>query len=269
MNSNRPLLSLPCKIQIHELDKGTDGYHCSSCDKVLTDFRGKPNDEILHTIRTSEQKVCGIFHPNQFAFKTSELVMPSTRRVGLSLLGILGFLGPILTSCSDEQPSPPEKDTSEVKQKAFNRLKFPMKVEGVLQDEATKKPLPFAEVAIYQDGKKIRSDQTDEKGNFFMVLEEGDLVRENFDFILSKTKYKTDTLKSWSMAKDAVGHKVRLTMRAETGRCVPTTVGFTPPVPGEPILEVDGLVEYEPPTAGVPIFEPEEPPMPVEKPDQL
>ncbi len=247
-------------MHLDDLQKGEAGYHCSSCDKVLTDFRGQTNDAIVNTIRTSEQKVCGIFHPHQFAFKTSELVLPSTRRVGMSLLGILGFLGPILTSCSDEKPSPPEKKANEIKQKAFNRLKFPMKVEGLLQDETTKKPLPFAEVAIYQDGKKIRSDQTDEKGNFSIVLDEGDLVRENFDFILSKSNYKTDTLKSWSMSKDAIGQKVRLTMRAAVGKCVPTNGGLAAPVPGEPTIE--GEVIYDEPhtTAGVPIMEPEESP---------
>jgi len=260
----RPILSLPCKTPFHELSSGEKGYHCSNCDKVLTDFRGKTDEEVVRTIQSADNKICGIFHPKQYDFKTSQLSFSAAqRRVGLSLLGILGFLGPVVTACSDSQ----SKDAAiETKQKAFNNLKFPMKVEGTLKDEKTGKPLGLAMVSIYQNGKVIRNDRTDENGNFSIVLQKGDLIRESFDFILSKDAYETDTLKSFVLGKTAGKQKIQLTLKAGVEACVPTLGALPPQLSGEPIME--GEVSWtpepvmppsvpcpEPPTAGIPMVE--------------
>ena len=238
-----PLLSLPCKVQLNELSPTEKGLHCSNCDKVLTDFRGKANDEVVQTIRTAPHKVCGIFTPNQFDFKTSKLSFSATqRRVGLSLLGILGFLGPVTTGCSG---SDHQNDAQDTKQKAFNNLKFPMKVEGMLKDEKTGQPLALATVSIFQNGKVIRKGKTDEHGSFSILLQKGDLIRENFDFIV-KQRSQSDTLKAFDLVKTAGKQKIRLTVKADTRGCE-QTLGFVAPAVSDPVYAVEGEVMWEPP----------------------
>jgi|GEM_PF-2221773 len=240
MEKNRlPFLSLPCKMHFDDLSEEEKGYHCSNCDKVLTDFRDKSNEEVVDTIRASEKQVCGVFHQSQFDFKTSSVhFSASQRRVGLSLLGILGFLGPVMTGCSDDHPKNDlNTGSQEIKQKAFNNLKFPMSVEGTLKDEKTGLPLALADVSIFQNGKVIRTGKTDAQGNFGMILQQSDLIKENFDFIVSKKAYETDTLRAFSLGKASAGQKIRLTIKADT-RCVKSNnVKWN----GEPIVE--GIAE--------------------------
>lgn len=216
-------MSLPCKVKHNELTSKDSGLHCTNCDKVLTDFRGKTNEEVVSNIQTAQQsgqQICGVFQRGQYDFKTSRLTFSAAqRKVGLSLLGILGFLGPVITSCSDADHT----DTAiETKQKAFNNLKFPMTLEGMLKDETTGEPLAFAAVSVFQNGKVIRRDRTDANGNFSIFLQKGDLLRENFDFILSKEDYKTDTLKAFSILNASCKQKIQLILKAAPEECLPT-----------------------------------------------
>src|SRR6218665_3581085 len=204
----KPIMTLPCKNRHTDMEKKEKGYHCKSCNHVLTDFRNSSNEEIQTTLRTSPGKICGIFHPGQFEYKVSHVQVPAFRAVGLSLLGILGFLGPVITSCESTPAA------TEHKQNAFNLLKFPLHVKGSVKDEKTGKSLPHFNVEVLQHGKLIKTVKTDHQGNFDILIEKDDLDGEVFNLAIGGNKHKADTITS-NLNRFARGKKVRLTIKAE------------------------------------------------------
>lgn len=249
----KPSMVLPCKMRLDEMTNNENGYHCSNCDKVLTDFREKTNDEIVQLIQSYPGKVCGVFHPNQFDYKTTRFSVPAfSSGIGISLLGILGFLGPVLTSCETHS-----QDSEPIRQKAFNTLKFPMHIKGTLRDEKTQNPLPHALLQIRQNGTTILSAYADEKGVFDLLLHKEDLVSEQFDLVYSASGHVADTLKQAAVTKFAKNQRLSLTLKAEAGNCVKSVEINDRIVNGEPTVEGMMLVE---PTSGVPAIEIVEPP---------
>src|SRR3989338_2333163 len=236
----KPIMSLPCKMHLSDFSQQEKGYHCDQCDKVLTDFRDKSNDEIVAAIQSSSVKVCGIFNRDQYDFKISQLTFPRLQpSVGLSLLGILGFLGPIVSSCETTT-----KETAPIRQNAFNKLKFPMHVTGTLLDEKTNEPIKSAWLELQQNGKTIRKVHTDEDGYFDFTIQKGDLVKETFDLIVDGKKHDADTIKSQSLFLFSKGEKIALTLKASTGVCEKKVdVVNAPSLEGEVIFEG---VEMEP-----------------------
>ncbi len=253
-------MSLPCNQSHTRMEKREGGYYCSSCEKVLTDFRQKSDTEIKQIITSNPGKVCGIFHNHQISSKTSHVALSNASyRVGLSLLGILGFLGPIISSCE----SAPD-DATVVKQKAFNKLKFPMKISGQLKDEKTGKPLAKSPVEIQQDGKTILKGYTDEAGNFELTVNEKDLKKETFDLIYLAKNHVADTLHRQNMESYAKGKKLILTLKAEAVKCNVKTGEMPVQITGD--VMVEGLVEPDyPPTLGKPAIEQEPPSPTIEK----
>jgi len=252
-------MSLPCNQSHTRMAKRDGGYYCSNCEKVLTDFRQKSETEIKQIITSSPGKVCGIFHNHQISSKTSHIALSNASyRVGLSLLGILGFLGSVTSSCE----SAPD-DAISVKQTAFNKLKFPMKISGQLKDEKTGKPLAKSPVEIQQGGKTILKGYTDEAGNFELTVNKEDLRTETFDLIYLAKNHVADTLPKQNIERFARGKKLILTLKAEAVKC--NVKNGEIPVPGEPIFEGE-VVDYpEPPTAGVPIMENPRPEKPTQE----
>ena len=244
-------MSLPCNQSHKHMEKREDGYYCSSCEKTLTDFRQKTNSEIAQIIATNPGKVCGIFYNHQVSFKISHVALSNASyRVGLSLLGILGFLGPVTSSCE----SAPD-DAAIVKQKAFNKLKFPMKISGQLKDEKTGKPLANSPVEIRQDGKMILKGFTDEAGNFELTVQKDHLKNETFDLIYQSKKHVADTLYKQKPESFIKGKKLILTLKAEAAKCH-FTLGEAPIEINGDVIEGEIPVDYpEPEVLGKPAQE--------------
>lgn len=188
--------------------------------------------------------------------KTSHLQLPLwNSRVSLSLLGILGFLGPVVVSCDTT-----EKPIVEKKQNAFNVLKFPMRLSGVVRDQHTTEIIPNAELKIIQNGKIIRVEKTDENGAFDFFIQKSDLNNDTFDLVFKSLDFVTDTLERLSFS-EAKTKRIELSLQANIPQekvkteIVEMTLGE---VACEPIR---GAVAPEPITAGVPMME-EEVPMP-------
>lgn len=245
---SKPILSLPCNQRHTQMKKSESGYYCSSCEKVLTDFRQKSDTEIKQLITASPQKICGIFHNHQISSKTSHVALSNASyRVGLSLLGILGFLGPIVSSCE----SAPD-DAAVVKQKAFNKLKFPMQISGQLKDEKTGKPLANSPVEIQQDGKTILKGYTDQSGNFELTVKKEDLKNESFDLIYLSKKHLADTLHQENLESLGKGKKLILTLKAEPTATCRTTRGEFTDIVGDVIEGEIAPDQYQPPLLGEP-----------------
>lgn len=241
-------MSLPCNQSHTQMEKRDGGYYCSSCEKTLTDFRQRTNTEIAQIIASNPGKVCGIFHNHQVGSKISHVALSNASyRVGLSLLGILGFLGPITSSCE----SAPD-DAAVVKQQAFNKLKFPMKISGQLKDEKSGEPLAKSPVEIRQGGKTILKGLTDEAGNFELTVYKDHLTRETFDLIYLSSKHIGDTLHKQKLESFAKGKKLILTLKAEPAKCS-YTLGEAPVLITGDVIEGEVLPDaYEPEWVGKP-----------------
>jgi hypothetical protein len=242
-------MSLPCNQSHTQMEKRNGSYYCSSCEKTLTDFRQKTNTEIKQIIASNPEKVCGIFYNHQVSSKISHVALSNASyRVGLSLLGILGFLGPITSSCE----SAPD-DAAVVKQKAFNKLKFPMKISGQLKDEKTGKPLAESPVEIQQDGKTILKGFTDKAGNFELTVQKDHLKNETFDLIYLAKNHVTDTLHNQKPESFIKGKKLILTLKAEPAKCS-YTLGEAPAQITGDVIEGEIPVDYqEPEILGKPV----------------
>lgn len=179
---SKPILTLPCKQNLQTLEKRALDYYCNSCDKVLTDFRGKTDSEIEFILANATNQICGIMYPSQIDYKRSDLVIPRCQsRIGLSLFGILGLLGPVMVSC--EENHLPISETN-IKKEAFNTLHFPLILRGTLTDRYSSDPLGNSEVELIQHGTVIRKEKTNEKGEFEIKIQEKDLNNEVFELTL-------------------------------------------------------------------------------------
>nr|WP_294859456.1 hypothetical protein [uncultured Fluviicola sp.] len=189
---SKPILTLPCKQNLQTFEKRELDYYCNSCDKVLTDFREKSDSEIEFIIANATKQICGIMHYHQADHKRSTIVISQYQsRVGLSLLGILGFLGPVLTSCEEASTRSHE---IKAKKDAFNTLHFPLILKGTLTDNNSFDPLIDSEVELIQDGKVVRKEKINEKGEFEIRILEKDLKNEAFELAYHSPKNFSDTI---------------------------------------------------------------------------
>jgi hypothetical protein len=216
----KPIMTLPCKMKLSDLENAESGYHCKSCQKTLVDFRSFDQEQLQATISKQSGQVCGIFHRDQFSYKTTAFPLSSaTTSLGISLLGILGFVAPIVSSC--DTPTTTGKNLS-AHQKAFKNLKFPMHVSGKLTEENGELAIPSTKIELQQNGITIRTIQTDMNGHFDFVIQRGDLRNENFELIFGGAKFKKDTLHNQRISDFSAGKQLRLTLKAEAGQCTKT-----------------------------------------------
>jgi len=239
----KPLMSLPCKNRYADMEKREAGYHCKNCDHVLTDFRNSTEEEIHSAIQANPGKICGVFNPHQFDFKVSHVQIPALNTVGFSLLGILGFLGPVVMTSCESDPAAGKK------QDAFNVLKFPLHLKGTLRDEEGGILRNF-KLQVLQHNQVVKTGMTDEHGNFDITIYKGDLDQETFDMVFGKAMVVNDTL-PMNLGKFHSGKKVKLTIKAET-----TQIKATPGKMASKDLRgctvAEGIVIEEPPLAGIP-----------------
>lgn len=227
---SKPHLTLPCKYKLNDFTKVDQGYHCSSCDHHLQDFRHLSPDELNQVLAASAGKTCGIFNHHQVTSKVNRFETGIQRRLGVSLLGILGFISPaILTSCNDHSGE------SVQHQQAFGTLDFPLYLKGKLMDQRTHKPVTEAQVWLDQDNKTILTARTDSRGKFVIRINEGDLNDHQFNLILRHQIYEEETLRH--LEKQSPDKLDELEIFLEVGAPREALTGVSIPAPGQLRIE--------------------------------
>ncbi|EHQ28546.1 energy transducer TonB [Mucilaginibacter paludis] len=99
-------LSFKCPKSINELQPCSAGWHCDSCQKMVYDFRGMTETEILEAFRKSGAPLCGLY--DAVRFKTIPK-KPQWYKWASAAMIVFG-----LTSCQNEVMGkalklPPEK----------------------------------------------------------------------------------------------------------------------------------------------------------------
>ncbi|GAB4139491.1 MAG: hypothetical protein Fur0041_14670 [Bacteroidia bacterium] len=91
-------INKPCHELWNAMKPADNGRYCDACCKVVVDFSGKSNDEILGYLRShSNERVCGRFRIDQVSVPSK--VLSKTRKVFLAALYFV-FGGLLFTSCS-------------------------------------------------------------------------------------------------------------------------------------------------------------------------
>lgn len=209
----KPILTLPCKYTLNDFEQRGDLHHCQSCNHSLIDFRNATDEEIQSELTKNNSRSCGIFNASQVQAKSTTYQLGFKQRIGLSLLGILGFISPaVLTSC--ETPDLKEQSKEEKEEIAFSKLKFPLYLRGKLVDSQNQKPIIMVQVNVMQENKVLLSGTTDENGEFKIKLEKGYLSSAHFDLVMERFGYINDTLRSLDAKNKRVLNNLELSLEA-------------------------------------------------------
>jgi hypothetical protein len=250
---SKPFLSLPCKYSLSDFEKQGDRHHCKACDHSLKDFRNATDEEIRQAVAESDGRTCGIFHPSQVSAKTTTFQLGVQRQIGLSLLGILGFVAPIvLSSCDNSAETPINTSMKKLlEDDAFSKLKFPMRISGQLRDEETRLPLPNAAIHVALNDTVIRFAGTDHEGRFEFLLNRTDLVGTDFDLIITRDAFENDTLKQAGKLGPKKLEKLTLTLKAVPQLEINCTevdggIGINYPLTGDIMVQPPAMPELPP-----------------------
>lgn len=161
--------------------------HCAACDKVLTDFSGMSDTEIVLWFKNNNGKVCGRFAPGQLnralvlpAAKTEKKI-PKAFGNWLNALWLLPFAWG--SNDAKAQTTSPEvirsKPPVSVRTTTNTTIETPAEkttnavtVSGTVRAADTNKPVTGCTVHCVIDGKSF-SVKTDAKGAYKLELPEG------------------------------------------------------------------------------------------------
>lgn len=102
--SRQLLFDFQCYEDINSMVKKEDGRHCSSCDKILIDFRSWKNEDIRNYLNENKSEhVCGYFNPHQIISDT--IIKPKTHSrhsIFHSAHFALLAMAAVISGCSNE-----------------------------------------------------------------------------------------------------------------------------------------------------------------------
>jgi CarboxypepD_reg-like domain len=177
----------PCSEKWSGFTSTQSGKMCATCSKVVVDFTGKSETEIVRYFSTSKEKTCGRFRASQvvgYSVSKPMVVNPGWKLLTASVLMLLMiFIGKpsianTLTVKADTEviAGQPQVETIIFKPE--------ITVKGIVKDE---EGLAMAGVNIYLKGSTIGTiSGVDGKFEFPQKLREGDIIV--FSFIGMETK---------------------------------------------------------------------------------
>ena len=133
-------MPLPCHKNWQEMEPKDQGRNCTSCDRVIMDFRDKDPKDVFTAWKDSGGKLCGVFNRDQ--------VSRPHGRFGMArfLAACVAVFGAFLFSVSDAE-------AQEVKRLVTERASVERSIEkhvvrGYVRDQETMEPLMAAVVVL-------------------------------------------------------------------------------------------------------------------------
>lgn len=83
-------LSFKCPKAFNELQPCQGGWYCNGCHKLVHDFRGKPEQEIIDIFAAYNYKLCGLFEADRIRVNPA---LPKWRKWAAAAVLTLGFTG--------------------------------------------------------------------------------------------------------------------------------------------------------------------------------
>ena len=155
--------------------------HCTSCDKVLTDFSGMSDTELALWFTHSKGKMCGRFSPHQL---NRNLTLPAAQPRPKYWLNALWLL-PLSWFATDAKAQQNEILKSKpvvsvpngsVQTKITNLTAdgdtLPQVIKGVVLDKQTNEPLPFVNIYIKPENGQgpVYGTVSDIDGNYSLKI---------------------------------------------------------------------------------------------------
>ncbi len=181
----------PCSEKWDEMIPQEKGKLCLRCDRIITDFTNKTDQEILDYIKASKGQICGRFKDEQLnrelEFNNVPKIIPIWQKVAASLLFFIGventhaarFSSDLLNYDYSISKSDTDKNISKEKKAELKIKGDAIIVKGKIVDERTKEGLPFATV-ILEELKIVAHSDFD--GYFTFTLP------KNITYLSSKAK---------------------------------------------------------------------------------
>jgi len=84
-------LSFKCPKQLNKLQSLNGDWYCDSCQKIVHDFRGMNEHQILTAIRNNNDRTCGIFEAGRIEVLSQQNGWRRWASAAVMLLGITGL----------------------------------------------------------------------------------------------------------------------------------------------------------------------------------
>ena len=176
----------PCHESWNQMTAAEQGRFCQSCQKTVTDFSMMSDKEILNHLSKRDTDICGRFSNDQL---NRSLIEDRKNKFSLAYVWNLVIAGFMTTGYANAQSKP--KTTSKVSITDFKGkisqkaetcrqpvmgmviLREPIeleKINGVIYDNKTNLPIPFASVSVNGGGIGIAADSN---GVFNLMMKPG------------------------------------------------------------------------------------------------
>lgn len=154
----------PCQEKWSDMNPSERGRYCASCDKVVVDFTGFTDEQILNHFLETSGKQCGRFHPVQLDKKI--VPVRNVERASAmslffsSLLVLWGFReanGQEIPKSEPTVQTTTETNLTPVKPR-FAELPNPYKIEGLVIDSSSGELLIGASLVLEGTGAGCSTD---------------------------------------------------------------------------------------------------------------
>lgn len=155
--------------------------HCTSCDKVLTDFSAMSDTELALWFTHSKGKICGRFSPHQLS---RDFTLPAAQPRPKYWLNALWLL-PLSWFATDAKAQQPEVLKSkpvvsvpngnvqpEITNVNADGDTLPQVIKGIVLDKESNEPLPFVNIYIKPEdgGRPVYGTVTDIDGKYSLKI---------------------------------------------------------------------------------------------------
>lgn len=183
----------PC-LQDWESMTATDcGRHCAKCDKVVRDFSGLSQPEILEELAGISDQVCGrvdakALHPATVPFPL--LAKFPAERIRLFLVAFVVVFGLEVWGIPVAEAQTVQSAVDSLKLvgnliSAIQDSSREWHLKGKVEDVYTREPVAYAMVAVYEGEHFIQGTTTEEDGTFDLTVTKDSLHLATFDLHLS------------------------------------------------------------------------------------
>ncbi len=198
-------IAKPCAENWEQMLPAERGRHCAACDRLITDFSTKSDQEILDYLKHANGKLCGRFNNEQLERnliqETKLRSISNWEKVAASLLFFIGVEKANASDFSVSSNSLTYIESKTDTDKNIHREKEVVKqdtieIKGTIVDERTKEPIPF--VVIISEKYSIKTT-TDFDGKFKILVPHLTDSKE-FELQIKQIGYK-DKIVTYSIDK--------------------------------------------------------------------
>jgi hypothetical protein len=202
----------PCSENWNQMTPAEKGRHCAVCSKVVTDFTQMKTEEIISTLQTSTDEVCGRIDLQQLTpvnttqkiyFWMKAQFLPKIGYAALAFLGLASILKRSVYAQTDNHLH------------IAGGLKYQLQAKdekqiNVVVVDETNRPVPNAEVNIFAGDLLLQTLNTDNQGSLQTKIEMQESGYANLRLEIHATHFLSKTLDNIRITKNGQTIRVKL-----------------------------------------------------------